>query len=220
MNRETPEKIKPTNAFYVLAYWLIKIYLFIVHPVKVEGLQNLPWHNVLLCPNHSSDWDPLIIAVHLPVNYRLHAMAKAELFENPILGWILRTLGVFPVRRGGADITAVKTAIQILRDGDNLMIFPEGTTIRNGVGYMDGLPPRAKSGAVMIGSRTGAALVPVFVDGPKKPFHKTRLIFGEAYPFHPAGRRASAEEMQAAADEMLVRAYALGGQAVGGAPLA
>jgi 1-acyl-sn-glycerol-3-phosphate acyltransferase len=72
----------------------------------------------------------------------------------------------------------------------------------------------------MIGSRTGAALVPVFVDGPKKPFHKTRLIFGEAYPFRPAGRRASAEEMQAAADEMLVQAYALGGQAVGGAPLA
>ncbi|MBR3570035.1 MAG: 1-acyl-sn-glycerol-3-phosphate acyltransferase [Oscillibacter sp.] len=217
--RDAPEKIKPTNAFYVVAYWLIKIYLFIVHPVKVEGLQNLPWHNVLLCPNHSSDWDPLIIAVHLPVNYRLHAMAKAELFENPILGWILRTLGVFPVRRGGADINAVKTAIQILRDGDNLMIFPEGTTIRNGVGYMDGLPPKAKSGAVMIGSRTDATLIPVFVDGPKKPFRRTRLIFGKPYPFKPAGRRATAEETQLAADEMLAQAYALGGQAVGGLPL-
>ena len=218
MNK-APEKIKPTNALYVVAYWLIKLYLAIVHPVKVEGLERLPWHNVLLCPNHSSDWDPLIIAVKLPVNYRLHAMAKAELFENPILGWILRTLGVFPVQRGGADIKAVKTAIQILRDGDNLMIFPEGTTIRNGVGYVDGLPPKAKSGAVMIGSRTGATLVPVFVDGPKKPFRRTRLIFGEPYPFHPAGRRASAEELQTAADEMLVQAYALGGQAVGGAPL-
>ena len=217
--REAPEKIKPTNAFYVLAYWLLKLYLAIVHPVKVEGLQNLPWHNALLCPNHSSDWDPLIIAVHLPVNYRLHAMAKAELFENPVLGWILRTLGVFPVQRGGADIKAVKTAIQILRDGDNLMIFPEGTTIRNGLGYVDGLPPKAKSGAVMIGSRTDAALIPVFVDGPKKPFHKTRLIFGKPYPFRPAGRRATAEETQTAADEMLVQAYALGGQAVGGLPL-
>ena len=146
-------------------------------------------------------------------------MAKAELFEHPVLRWILLKLGVFPVQRGGADIKAVKTAIQILRDGDNLMIFPEGTTIRNGVGYVDGLPPQAKSGAVMIGTRTNAALIPVFVDGPKKPFHKTRLIFGEPYEVRSAGRRASAEEMQTAADEMLVQAYALGGQAVGGTPL-
>ena len=49
------EKIKPTNWFYVVAYWLIKIYLAIVHPVKAEGAERLPRHNVLLCPNHSSD---------------------------------------------------------------------------------------------------------------------------------------------------------------------
>ena len=211
--------MKPTNALYVIAWFLLGLYLRIVHPVTVEGAENLPRHQVLLCPNHSSNWDPLIIATRLPVNYRLHAMAKKELFRNPVLGWILDKLGVFPVDREGADIKAVKTAIQVLKDGDNLMIFPEGTTIRNGLGYVDGLPPHAKSGAVMIGIRTGAVLVPVFVDGEKKPFRRTRLIFGAPYAPRYSGRRGTAEELQRAADEMLEASYALGGQKVGGEPL-
>ena len=213
------ERMKPTNWFYALAWFLIGLFVRIVHPAKVEGLEKLPRHGALLCPNHASNWDPLIIAVYLPVNYRLHAMAKKELFENPVLRWILLKLGVFPVNREGTDVKAVKTAIQVLKDGDNLLIFPEGTTIRNGVGYVDGLPPHAKSGAAMIGIRTGAALIPVFVDGEKKNFHRTRLIFGDPYVPRYSGRRGTAEEMQTAADEMLIASYALGGQKVGGQPL-
>lgn len=212
-------KRKPTNWFYALAWSLIRLYVWIVHPMEVEGLDKLPRRGALLCPNHASNWDPLMIAVALPVNYRLHAMAKKELFRNPVLAWILTKLGVFPVNREGTDVKAVKTAIQVLKDGDNLLIFPEGTTIRNGVGYVDGLPPHAKSGAAMIGVRTGATLIPVFVDGEKKNFRKTRLIFGDPYIPRYSGRKGTAEEMQTAADEMLAAAYALGGQKVGGAPL-
>ena len=214
-----PAVRRPTNALYVAAHTLIGLYLRVVHPVTVEGLDSLPRERVLLCPNHSSDWDPLLIATRLPVNYRLHAMAKKELFHNRLLGWILRKLGVFPVDREGTDIKAVKTAIQVLKDGDNLLIFPEGTTIRNGVGFVDGLPAHAKSGAAMIGIRTGAVMVPVFVDGEKRPFHRTRLIFGAPYVPRYTGRRGTAEEMQRAADELLAAAYALGSQAVGGKPL-
>ena len=64
--------------------------------------------------------------------------------------------GAFPVNRGGADIQAVKTAIQTIQSGHNLLIFPEGTTIRNGIGKADGLPAHAHSGAAVIGVRTGA----------------------------------------------------------------
>ena len=209
----------PTNLLYVLAWFLLGVYLRVVHPVTVQGREKLPRHHVLLCPNHSSNWDPLIIAVHLPVNYRLHAMAKKELFQNPVLGWILRRLGVFPVNREGTDIKAVKTAIQILKDGDNLMIFPEGTTIHNGIGYVDGLPAHAKSGAAMIGVRTGAVMIPVFVDGEKRPFHRTRLIFGDPCVLPYSGRRLPPEQMQSNADKLLESAYALGGQRIGGQPL-
>ncbi len=211
--------MKPLNGLYVLAYYIVGLILRILHPVTVEGMEKLPKNGVLLCANHSSNWDPLIIGLHLPINYRLHAMAKAELFKNPFLNWLFRKLGAFPVSRGNTDIQSVKTAIQVIKSGDNLLIFPEGTVIRNGLGYADGQPAHAKGGAAMIGVRTGAILVPVFVDGEKKPFHRTRLIFGDPYEPVYTGRHGTAEEMQKIADDLLAAAYALGGQAVGGTPL-
>ena len=146
-------------------------------------------------------------------------MAKAELFQKPLSGWFLRQLGAFPVRRDTTDIQAVKTAMQGLRAEDNLMIFPEGTTIHDGIGYYDGLPAHAHSGPVMIGVRTGAALIPVFTGQEKKLFKKTRIIFGPPYQPAFSGRRGTSEEMQQCADDMLRVTYALGGQEVGGKPL-
>ena len=210
---------KPLNGFFVLAYYLVGLVVRILHPVTIEGMDKLPESGVLLCSNHSSNWDPLVIGLNLPKNYRLHAMAKAELFENPILDKMFRKLGAFPVSRGNTDIQSVKTAIQVIKSGDNLLIFPEGTVIKNGLGYVDGLPAHAKGGAAMIGVRTGAILVPVFVDGEKKPFHRTRLIFGDPYEPVYTGRHGTAEEMQKIADDLLEASYKLGGQAVGGKPL-
>jgi 1-acyl-sn-glycerol-3-phosphate acyltransferase len=211
--------MKPFNLFFTVVYYLGRALVSVLFPATVEGLDRLPRNGVLLCPNHSSNWDPILIALRLPVNYRLHIMAKVDLFKNPILAWILRRLGAFPVSRGSSDIQSVKTAMQAIKSGDNLLIFPEGTTIHNGIGYVDGLPAHAKGGVAVIGVRTGAILVPVFVDGPKKPFHRTRIIFGEPYTPVYTGRHGTSEEMQKIADDILAAAYALGGQAVGGKPL-
>lgn len=211
--------MKPFNRLFVFIYYVVGFVTSILHPTSVEGMEKLPRSGVLLCPNHASNWDPILVALRLPINYRLHIMAKEELFKNPLLGWFLKKVGAFPVSRGSSDINAVKQSIQALKDGDNLLIFPEGTTIHGGVGYADGLPAHAKAGVAMIGVRTGAALVPVFVDGEKKLFHRTRIIFGEPYEPHYTGRRGTAEEMQKIADGLLEAAYALGGQAVGGKPL-
>ena len=211
--------MKPFNRLFVIIYYVVGFITRVLHPTSVVGMEKLPENGVLLCPNHSSNWDPILVALRLPVNYRLHIMAKEELFESRLLGWLLRKVGAFPVSRGNNDISTVRTAIQVLKEGDNLLIFPEGTTIRNGVGYIDGLPAHAKAGVAMIGVRTGATLVPVFVDGEKKLFHKTRIIFGDPYEPHYTGRRGTSEEMQKIADDLLEAAYALGGQAVGGKPL-
>ena len=211
--------MKPFNLFLTVVYYLGRALVSVLFPATVEGLDRLPRNGVLLCPNHSSNWDPILVALRLPVNYRLHIMAKVDLFKNPILAWILRRLGAFPVSRGSSDIQSVKTAMQAIKSGDNLLIFPEGTTIHNGIGYVDGLPAHAKAGVAVIGVRTGATLVPVFVDGPKKPFRRTRIIFGEPYTPVYTGRHGTSEEMQKIADDILAAAYALGGQAVGGKPL-
>ncbi|MET0015858.1 1-acyl-sn-glycerol-3-phosphate acyltransferase [Oscillibacter sp.] len=211
--------MKPLNRFFVFIYYFVGLIAGILHPVSVEGMDRLPHGGALLCPNHSSDWDPVLVALRLPVNYRLHIMAKEELFRNPVLGWIMRKVGAFPVSRGSNDIQSVKTAMQAIKAGDNLLMFPEGTTIRGGVGYADGLPAHAHGGVAMIGIRTGAILVPVFVDGEKKLFHRTRIIFGEPYQPQITGRHGTAEEVQRVADGVLAAAYALGGQSVGGMSL-
>lgn len=211
--------MKPFNRLFIVIYYVVGLVARILHPTSVEGMEKLPKSGVLLCPNHSSNWDPILVALRLPINYRLHIMAKEELFQNPLLGWLLRKVGAFPVSRGNNDINTVRTSIQTIKDGDNLLIFPEGTTIHNGIGYVDGLPAHAKAGVAMIGVRTGAKLVPVFVDGEKKLFHRTRIIFGSPYEPHYTGRRGTSDEMQKIANDLLEAAYALGGQAVGGAPL-
>lgn len=211
--------MKPFNRLFVFIYYVVGFVTGLLHPSSVEGLENLPPSGVLLCPNHASNWDPIMVALKLPKNYRLHIMAKAELFENPLLGWLLRKVGAFPVSRGSNDINTVRTAMQAIKDGDNLLIFPEGTVIRNGLGCVDGLPAHAKAGVAMIAVRTGATLIPVFVDGEKKLFHRTRMIFGQPYRPQYTGRRGTSEEMQQIADEVLAAAYALGGQTVGGEPL-
>ena len=211
--------MKPLNKLFGVLYTVLGPVIRWLFPADVEGLENVPPSGVLFCPNHTSDVDPLIVAAVLPINSRLHFMGKEELFRNPVLNWFFRKLGGFPVNRGGSDIQAVKTAIQVIKDGDNLMIFPEGTVIRNGIGYVDGLPAHAKGGVAMIGVRTGAVLIPVFIAQGKKLFHRTKVIFGKPYTPVYTGRRGTAEEMQKIADDLLREAYALGGQAVGGKPL-
>lgn len=200
------------NKFFRFIYRLMNCFVFLFHPVTVSGLENLPRHGVILCPNHASNWDPILLTLKLPIDYHLYIMGKAQLFRNPLLGWFLRKVGVFPVSRGNSDIQAVKTALQTIKNGDNLLIFPEGTRIRNGIGR-DGKPASAKSGAAMIGVRAGAILVPVFLDREKRAFHRTRIIFGKPYQPVYSGRRGTATEMQKIVDEIMKEAYALGGDA-------
>ena len=91
--------------------WIIGRVLLWIYRVDVKGLENLPKHSVLLCPNHSTDLDPVLIGLCLPLDYHLHFMAKAELFDNRALAWLIRTLGAFPVQRDGKDIQSIKTAM-------------------------------------------------------------------------------------------------------------
>ena len=211
--------MKPFNRLFVFIYYVVGFIADVLHPVSVEGLEKLPQSGALLCPNHSSNWDPILVALKLPKNYRLHIMAKEELFKFKPLGWLLGKVGAFPVSRGNNDIQSVKMAIKAIKGGDNLLIFAEGTTIHNGIGHADGLPAHAKAGIAVIGIRTGATMIPVFVDGEKKLFHRTRIIFGDPYQPVYTGRYGTSEEMQKIADDLLAKAYALGGQAVGGMPL-
>lgn len=175
-------------------------------PITLEGAENLPDDRpVMLCANHSSAWDPILFVAAIWTGYPLRIMAKKQLLRIPILGRILKAIGVFAVDRGNSDILAVKTAIQSLKQGWNLLIFPEGTRVKN--------PGQAevKGGAAMMAIRSGVDMVPMFIDTKKRLFRRVRIIIGQPYSPVYTGRKGTAEEYQANADEIMRRAYALGG---------
>ena len=180
------------NKFHWFVRKVIGPLIRIVMPTMVKGVENLPKSGAMLCPNHSSNWDPV------------RTMAKHTLFQIPVLGWIIEKLGGFPVDRGSMDIQAVKTAMQAVKDGGNLMIFPEGQRV-SAEGEVE-----AKGGVAVIGIRTDAYFVPVYVEQQKRLFRRHRIIFGEAYKPTYTGRRGTAEEVQSIANDVLRRAYDLG----------
>lgn len=193
------------NKFYEVMWALVRPIVLLFHPISVKGLENLTDEPVLLCANHSSLWDPILMVAALPQNERIRIMAKEQLFRIPVVAGFIRKMGAFPVNRGHSDVNAVKTAIKSLKDGCQLLIFPEGTRVKN--------PGKAsvKGGVAMIAIRSGVKLMPVFIGTTKKLFQRVPIIFGK--PFAPVytGRKGTAEEYQANADEVMRQAYELGG---------
>ena len=151
---------------------------------RVVGAENIPQTPgdppLILCCNHISNWDPVLLEVVQPRH--VYFMAKAELFRNPLLAWFLgKQIGAFPVHRGKGDTGAIDTAKKLVSEGKMLGIFPEGTRSK------DGQLLNPKSGAALITSRTGAHVLPVAVvtKGQKiRPFKPTTIVFGK--PLSPA----------------------------------
>ena len=193
------------NEYYSRVWDRLKEPLTRFYPIDVSGLENVPNEPVLLCANHSSWIDPVLVVAALPRTYDLRIMGKKQLFTVPVLRQFLTSMGVFPVDRGHSDLKAVKTAIGSLKDGWNLLLFPEGTRVRH-----PGDVP-AKGGAAMMAIRSGVKMLPVFIGTTKRLFQNIPIVFGKPYMPVYSGRKGTAEEYQANADEIMRRVYELGG---------
>ncbi len=189
--------------FYRIIYAIAAPIIHLLFPCRTVGLEDLPEEGALLCANHASGWDPILIALNLPKDARLTVMAKDQLFRIPLLGFFLKKLGIFPVKRGGNDLTAMKTAMKVLSGGNRLLVFPEGTRVEE-QGEVE-----AKGGVTMMATRTGVPMVPVYCGGKHKFFRKTTIAFGKPYVPVIAGRRPTPDENRAIAQEILERIYAL-----------
>lgn len=193
------------NPFYYHVHHFFRPIVTFFFPIKVHGIENVPTDRpVIFCANHTSGFDPVLLCCAFRSDYPVRLMAKKQLFSIPGLAWLIRNMGAFPVDRGHGDISAVKNAIGCLRDGGSLIIFPEGTRIKNG----QRIEP--KSGAAMIAIRAGVQMVPVYIKKAKGMFRKTPVVFGAPYDPVYAGRKGTAEEYQHNTDEVMDRAYALG----------
>ena len=128
----------------------------IIFRMRYEGLENIPQGGgyILAC-NHPSYFDPPIAAHKVQTQVRY--MAKEQLLRVPILGFFIRRLGIIPVRRGESDNTAINTAIDVIRDGGILGVFPEGTRNKGGPTL------RPRSGVAIIAGKTGADVLPMAI---------------------------------------------------------
>lgn len=150
--------LKVNSTVYNISKFILSKVLFkVLFRIEYQGQENVPLEGPLvLASNHISLLDPP--AVGGGIGRMVRYMAKEELFV-PILGSIWRAWGGFPVKRGGADRTAIKMGIDILQDGQCLAIFPEGT--RSKTGKLG----KAQPGALMMASKVKAPIVPACIIG-------------------------------------------------------
>lgn len=147
---------------YRTEQWLIRNFVRCVFGLRYSGAENIPPSGgVLLAANHKSYLDPPVVGAGL--SRELRYFAKRQLFEIPILGAIIRDCGGFPVDREAFDRRAVSTALQIVRSGGALLVFPEGTRIRKrGLG-------EPREGIALLALESGVPVVPVHVASAWEP---------------------------------------------------
>lgn len=182
----------------------LAVWLRILHPViHVHGRENIPEGPCMLCCNHSSFSDPVWVIVYGKLSRLPRIMAKQELMKLPVLGWLYRKLGAFPVDRGATDLKAVQTTLKTLREGNRVLIFPEGTRVRKGKRV------EAHSGALLMANRAKVPVVPIYVSTKKHLFSRINLSFGEAYFPEYAAAKATPEELTLRSAELLEKIYAM-----------
>jgi 1-acyl-sn-glycerol-3-phosphate acyltransferase len=143
---------------YHFAMWFVPLLCRICGGHRVVGAENVPDEGgAVIASNHLSHLDPPVVGTAMP--RRTYYFAAAYLFNNPIFGFIIRKCYAFPVKRGAADTRALKNAIEVLKAGELLTMFPEGTRSRTGeLGEFD-------LGAALAASRAGVPIVPCAVTG-------------------------------------------------------
>jgi len=182
---------------YRICQWLLKVIYGLLFRLEAQGADNIPSTGpVLLCSNHISVLDPPTVGIKL--RRKVHYMAKAELFAWKPIGAFLRTLGAFPVKRGGVSKESIKLSLQLLREGNVMGIFPEGTrnTDDNSAG---------KKGAAMIALRSGATVIPVRIVGSYKLFGKTKVVYGKPVDLTVFQNEAASDVLESATELIMKR---------------
>ena len=191
--------------WYKLFYAIVWPFVMLFYPMKFIGKENIPEGGALVCANHSSAVDPFFLAFALGRNRQIRAMAKESLLNIFFIGKVLKLVGTFGVRRGASDIHAVKYALEELKKGEYVVLFPEGTRVKS---REEGDP---KTGAAMLACRTGVNVLPVYIPMKKRPFRINRVYIGTPYKMQrPDGKRATSKDYETFTRELMDKIYDLG----------
>ena len=222
-------KHEKTWAFRIVASVLAPL-VRILFNVKTTGLENLPKGGYILVGNHLSYLDPLAFAysVYFHMKRAPHYLAKEGLFRVPVLGCILPKVGQIPVYRSGrGNEEPMRAAKELLKAGQVVVIFPEGTLTRD----PDLWPMRGKSGAVRLAVELGLPIVPAAHWGVEKvlanytkkfrpnPFHTVRVKIGKPMRFdHLNAETMTTEQLTKATSEVMHEVAAIVGELRGETP--
>ena len=145
-----------------MLYLILRFLAFLIFNtlfrIKVYGIEHLPKIGAfILASNHISYLDPIVLGIACP--RRLNYMAKQELFKTVLLSWFMSSIGVFPIKRDSADLSALKEAMRRLKDGKALVVFPEGSR------RFDGGPHEPQAGIGFLVTKINVPIVPAFLKG-------------------------------------------------------
>jgi len=164
--------MKPTRTWKFLQ-GICRVVTTCMFDLKVYGTHYFPAEGpVLLVSSHQSYLDPVLVGVRL--RRTLSYMAKSELFRFAPFAWLIRSLGAFPVKQGAGDVRAIKEAIERLRGGHALAIFPEGS--RTSTGELLPIEP----GIALVIRKAGVPVVPAVIDGAIRAWPQHLKVFRPA----------------------------------------
>ncbi|MBO2516645.1 MAG: hypothetical protein CW338_05100 [Clostridiales bacterium] len=175
--KETGEKdtsVRKRNGLYAFVKAVANVVFRTLFPLKVEGLENIQNADkpYILVSNHLHALDPAVIAFRLK-NVEVTFLGKKEAMESGIGKWFCSKMGMIPVQRHSADLSAVRSCMQVLKAGGVLGIFPEGTR------HNESPMKNVESGTALIALRGRADIQPVYISEKLRPFRRIRVIYGK-----------------------------------------
>ncbi len=185
--------------FYRFAKVVCNVVCKLWFKLEYYGMENLPTdRGYILVGNHQSYWDPVMMGLKLDTT--LTFMANEKLFHKPVLAPVIRGLGAFPVNLKKPDMTAIRTAKKVVKEGKVLALFPEGTRSH------DGKLLKFKGGVIYIASVTGEDVVPVCITYQNGGKFRSRILirYGRVIPNHEVleGKKKDTESMRLAAAKL------------------
>jgi 1-acyl-sn-glycerol-3-phosphate acyltransferase len=175
----------------------------LLYRLEAKGVENVPeTGGFVLAANHTSNFDPWALGMPLFPRRTLRFMAKIELF-NPILKPILLGGGAFPVRRGQRDHEAIETAVRLAREGEVVVMFPEGTRRRKGLRKK--FEARPHTGSARIALAAEVPLVPAAIKGTDRlaQLGPLRVAYGRPLDLDDLRGRSPREAAQAATERLM-----------------
>jgi len=201
-----PIKSEGVMLFHRFAKLILRGLLAILIDYEVVGLENVPRKGPLIVAiNHMNFLDPVLATVFIPRD--IVSMAKAELFSSPVVGFLFRLYGAFPVHRGEIDRTALRKAMTALKEEKALLMAPEGT--RGG----DWRLIKARDGVAYVSLKVSVPILPMAISGSERFWKelarlrraKTKIVVGEPFLLVPKEGRASRGQLSEMTTEAMYR---------------